>query len=56
METKITKAGNVVTLGDLAAGEKVKVTCKKEEGKMIAMEVKVVPATTAAKKPAEPKK
>jgi hypothetical protein len=57
METKITNAGNVVTLGDLTAGEKVKVECKKEEGKTIAMEIKVVPAATAAaKKPAEPKK
>jgi hypothetical protein len=56
METKITKAGNIVTLGDLTAGEKVKVECKKEEGKMVAMEIKVVPATAAAKKPAEPKK
>lgn len=57
METKITNAGNVVTLGDLTAGEKVKVECKKEEGKMMAMEIKVVPtAVASAKKPATPKK
>jgi hypothetical protein len=49
-DTKITNAGKVVTLSDLKTGENVRALCKKDEGKLVATDVKV--GVAAAKKPA----
>jgi Cu/Ag efflux protein CusF len=40
-ETKITNLGKDVTLSDIKTGENVRVTCKKDEGKLIATDIKV---------------
>lgn len=54
-DTKVMSAGKAITLGDLKADDKVNVSCKKEEGKMVAIAIKLIPPA-AEKKPVEPKK
>jgi hypothetical protein len=53
-DTKILSGGKAVALADIKADEKVRMTCKKEDGKLVATEIKVVPVAPAKKSEATP--